>query len=276
MALLLDSRTLLTEVLAGPEIDLLRAALAIAVDEYPDLDIEASVAQIDRLADEVRSELPRQGKLEGRLQALSHVLGEVHGFGGNVSDFTDPKNSYLNEVLARKVGIPISLSLVYREVGRRAGVPVHGVAFPGHFLVGASEGNRRVVLDPFHGGKVMNTGELKALLGRCAPGVAFSPEILRAASSKQLLFRMLNNLKHLYMGTGDFARALRVVDLMLVVAPEDPGELRVRASVLRELGAFGAALDDVQHCLLLSPDAPDATMLRWTAQALASRAGWTN
>ena len=269
-----DSRSRLEAALASRELDLAAAALAIAADEYPDLDDWAVGHQLDALAAEVRAFTPASGKLEAQLGALTQVLGQGHGFRGNVQAYGDPRNSFLNEVLSRKVGIPISLSLLYQEVAKRAGMVLSGVAFPGHFLVSAEQGEKRIVLDPFHGGVKVGPDALRKLLARTAPGVAFSPHLLRPASNRQIVYRMLTNLKHVYLAAEDWPRALRIVQLLLVVAPEHPGELRVRASVFQSLGAFGAALDDVQHCLALSPDAPDASVLRWTAQALASRAGW--
>jgi regulator of sirC expression with transglutaminase-like and TPR domain len=274
MSELHDGRSRLAALLAAPEIDLVQAALAVAADEYPGLDDADLLGHLDALAAEVREILPATERLEPRLAALTHVLGGVHGFQGNARDYGDPRNSYLNEVLARKVGIPISLGLLYQAVGRRAGIALHGIAFPGHFLVGATLGEQRVVLDPFHRGARLHHEDLRALLGKTAPGMTFTPQMLRPATRKQIVYRMLSNLKNLHLAAQDWPRALATVELLLVVAPAHPGELRVRASVLQSLGAFDAALLDVQHCLALSPDAPDATVLRFTAQALASRAGW--
>lgn len=268
----LDSRSRLAEALAAPGVDLIKAALAIAADEYPDLG-EADVhARLDALAAEVTVLCASATRAEDKLAALSHVLGGVHGFRGNAQSYGDPRNSFLNEVLERRLGIPISLSLVYQEVARRAGFELQGIAFPGHFLVGAGE--PRLVVDPFHGGTRLGAEQLRELLAKTAPGMSFTPALLRPANPRQIVFRMLTNLKHIYVAAEDWPRALRTVELLLVVAPEHPGELRVRASVFQSLGAFDAALNDVQHCLALSPDAPDANVLRWTAQALASRAGW--
>jgi regulator of sirC expression with transglutaminase-like and TPR domain len=269
-----DSHSRLEVALASPDVDLAVAALAIAADEYPELDESAVGGQLDGLAAEVAAISPPSSPLEVQLAALTDVLGSGHRFRGNAHAYGDPRNSFLNEVLSRKVGIPITLSLVYQEVAKRAGIPLCGVAFPGHFLVSAGHAEKRIVLDPFHGGARLNQDALRKLLARTAPGVAFSPHLLRPASNRQIVFRMLTNLKHVYLAAEDWPRALRVVELLLVVAPEHPGELRVRASVFQSLGAFDAALHDVQHCLALSPDAPDASILRWTAQALASRAGW--
>ena len=261
-----DSHKRLLAALAQPEPDLVEAALAIAADEYPELDEGALQDHLDALADEVRARIDPAHPL----QALTAVLGADHGFRGNVSAYGDPRNAFLNEVLTLRVGIPISLSLVYQEVARRAGLAVHGIAFPGHFLVGNAQG----VLDPFHGGRRLQPSDLRRLLARTAPQVSFSPRLLHPASSRQIVVRMLTNLEHIYVGAGDWPRALRVVELLLAVAPDHPGELRVRARVRQSLGAYAAALADVQHCMALSPHAPDAVQLRWTAQVLARRAGW--
>jgi len=274
MATVRDSQSRLELALSGAEPDLVGAALAMSLDEYPDLDEAAVVAQLDALAQQVRAELPPNARLEQQLQALSRVLGQDHGFHGTAQSYGEAKSSFLHEVLARRTGIPIALGVVYTEVARRAGVALQGIAFPGHFLVGGGSGASRRVLDPFHFGRQVGPDDLRSLLSKTAPGVTFSPQLLRPASPRQIVFRMLTNLKHLHIGAEDWPRALRVVELLLIVAPEHPGELRVRASVRQSLGAYAAALHDVQHCLALSPDAPDAVVLRWTAQALASRAGW--
>jgi regulator of sirC expression with transglutaminase-like and TPR domain len=248
------------------------AALGIAALEHPDLDLRRCERSLAALADRVRARGDPGGRLLEGVQALRGVLADEEGFRGNADDYQDPENSFLNMVLERKVGLPISLSVLYLEVARRARVPLFGVSFPGHFLVaGDLDGGRKLVLDPFNGGALLTETGCEDLLQRVAPQVKFTPSMLVPASVRTIAYRMLNNLKRVYLDKGDGERALGVVDLMLTLAPDHPGELRARAAILSALGAYRAALADVERCLELSPDAPDQDSLRMTAKALRHR-----
>jgi len=252
-----------------PRLDL--AALGIAALEYPDLDLRGCERSLAGLADRVRVRWSGDGLLEG-VQALRAVLADEEGFCGNAEDYQDPDNSFLNRVLERKVGLPITLSVLYVEVARRACLPLFGVSFPGHFLVaGELGGGRKLVLDPFNGGALLTEAGCEDLLRKVAPQVKLSPAMLVPATVRTTAYRMLNNLKRVYLDRGDGERALGVVDLMLTMAPDHPGELRARAAILSALGAYRAALRDVERCLELSPDAPDQDSLRMTARALRHR-----
>jgi len=151
-------------------------------------------------------------------------------------------------------------------------VALHGVSFPGHFLVASDlEGGRKLVLDPFHEGALLTEAGCADLLARVAPQVRFNPSMLVPATARAIAYRMLNNLKRVYLGKGDGERALGVVDLMLSLAPDHPGELRARAAILSSLGAYRAALRDVERCLELSPDAPDHRSLETMVRVLRQR-----
>lgn len=266
------ARQLLLRALEADPPRLDAAALGIAALEHPELDFRRCERALAALADRVRARRAGDGLLEG-IQALRGVLADEEGFrGASEADYQNPENSFLDQVMERKVGLPITLSVLYLEVARRAKVPLFGVSFPGHFLVaGELDGHRKLVLDPFHGGALLTEAGCEDLLHRVAPQVKFSPSMLVAASARTIAYRMLNNLKRLYLDKGDGDRALGVVDLMLTLAPDHPGELRARAAILSALGAYRAALRDVERCLELSPDAPDHDSLRMTAKALRHR-----
>jgi regulator of sirC expression with transglutaminase-like and TPR domain len=266
------ARQLLVRALEADPPRLDAAALGIAALEDPELDLRRCERSFAALADRVRDQRAGDGLLEG-VQALRAVLADEEGFrGSSEEDYQNPENSFLDRVLERKVGLPITLSVLYLEVARRARVPLFGVSFPGHFLVaGELGGGRKLVLDPFHGGTLLTEAGCEDLLRRVAPQVKFSPGMLVAASVRTIAYRMLNNLKRVYLEQGDGDRALGVVDLMLTLAPDHPGELRARATILSALGAYRAALRDVERCLELSPDAPDQDSLRMTAKALRHR-----
>lgn len=270
------ARKLLLRALDADPPRLDAAALGIAALEYPELDLRRCERSLSALADRVRSRRTGDGLLEG-IQALRVVLADEEGFHGNLDDYQDPDNSFLNRLLERKVGLPITLSVLYLEVARRAKVPLFGVSFPGHFLVACElEVDRKVVLDPFHGGALLTEAGCEDLLRKVAPQVKFTPRMLVPATVRAISYRMLNNLKRLYLDRGDGDRALGVVDLMLTLAPDHPGELRARAAILSALGAYRAALRDVERCLELSPDAPDHDSLMMTARALRQRVEFLN
>lgn len=270
------ARELLQQALAAEPHRLDLAALAVSALENPDVDVDGALRALDALAARVMALCPN-GSILQKLQALRRVLGDEEGLRGNTERYHAPENSFLERVLERKLGLPISLSIVYLEVARRAGIPLFGVSFPGHFLVAAEiDEGRKLVLDPFDGGQLLTETGCEDLLARVAPQVKFSPKLLVPAPVKSIAYRMLNNLKRAYLDKGEGERALKVVDLMLALAPDHPGELRARAAILSALGAYRAALVDVERCLELSPDAPDHQSLQMTARALRQRVEFLN
>ena len=260
-----------------PRLDL--AALAIATLNHPDLDAPACLHTLDALAARVQVEAERHagsGEALGGLRALRHVLADIEGFRGNDEDYHAPDNSYLDLVLERKVGLPITLSVVYLEVARRAGIRLYGVPFPGHFLVACDSGDHKLVVDPYHGGEILTEEGCKELLEQVAPQLKFTSSMLAPAPVELITYRMLSNLRRVYLERKDAERGLAVVDLLLMLAPNHPGELRTRAALLANLGAYRAALQDVERCLELSPEAPDRDRLEWTAKELRERASLLN
>lgn len=254
----------LSEIVKGSEqeLNLAEAALLIARDEYPALDVEAYLRQIDELATGVQQRLPAQAGLEDTLVALNQFLFVEQGFSGDMDDYDDPRNSFLNEVLDRKRGIPITLSILYMEVGRRLGLPLKGVSFPGHFLVKFSTREGEVVLDPFSGGCLMSKEDLEQMLEDTfgAAEAAYAPleRLLISANKKEILVRMLRNLKGAYLRRERHDKALTVVNQILLIQPDQPDEVRDRGRIYEHLECYRAALENYQSYLAQRPGAGDA------------------
>lgn len=251
------------ELVTREQFSLAEACLLIAEDEYPGLDIAACVAKLDAMAATVRGRLAADALAEQKVAALNwHLFGELR-FCGNADAYYDPRNSYLNEVLERRTGIPITLSIVYLEVGRRLGLQVQGVSFPGHFLVQLRLKRGQLLLDPFTGGEPCSESELRTRLGQALPsdrrGKLDLDRYLEPAAPREIVARVLRNLKGIYLKRGAFDRALAVMHRMLLVVPESAEELRDRGLVHAELECFRPALADLQNYLRRRPDAADAS-----------------
>jgi regulator of sirC expression with transglutaminase-like and TPR domain len=250
-------------------IDLARACLMIAQDAYPSLDLERYLAEMERMAIRLRSRLPQDESAEERVVGLNQYLFDELGYYGNTEDYYDPRNSYLNDVIDRKTGIPITLAVLYMELGRRIGLPLQGVSFPGHFLVRLRLRGGVLVLDPFSGGEPQSEADLRERLQRVIPeGVADNvpvaelplDQFLEPATNRQILARILRNLKGIYRDRPE--RMLDVLNRMLLVAPEASGELRDRGIVYQRLECYRAALQDLRDYVEREPDAPDQDDVR--------------
>jgi len=252
-------------------IDLARACLMIAQDAYPGLEVERYLGEIERMAIRLRGRLPAAGGPEERVATLNQFLFDDLGFWGNTEEYYDPRNSYLNEVIDRKTGIPITLAILYMEVGRRVGLPLEGVSFPGHFLVRLRLRGGMLVLDPFTGGAAQSEAELRERLQRVIPeGVADNlpvaelplDQFLEPASNRQILARVLRNLKGIYREADKPERMLDVLNRMLLVAPDASVELRDRGLVYQRLECYRAALKDLSDYAEREPEAPDLDDVR--------------
>jgi regulator of sirC expression with transglutaminase-like and TPR domain len=244
------------------KIDLGRAALTIALSDYPDLDIAAYLARIDQLAVEVTQRCG-SGEVYNSIAALNYVLFQQHGFRGNNDDYYDPKNSFLNDVIERKTGIPITLSILYVEVAQRVGLAMDGVGFPGHFLVKHARNGVEIVIDPFQQGDIKSREDLTRMLrGLYGGTVEFRDEYLKPAGKKEILRRMLGNLKGIYAKTNDLVKLLSVLDQAIILEPGAADEVRDRASVYLRLECFAQARADFECYLQLAPEAQDAAAVR--------------
>jgi regulator of sirC expression with transglutaminase-like and TPR domain len=212
----------------GDDLDVVAAALVAAEFEYPDLDVTRYVAQVDEFTRVVEQE--QQGGAEDAVDALGRAFFEHLGFRGNQDDYYDPRNTFLNEVIDRRTGVPITLSLLYIELGRRVGLELAGLSFPGHFLVRYQAGDGLVFIDPFHQGARLDLAALEARLRRVVgPNAELAPEHLEPASKQHMLTRMLTNLAAIYRRAGDVFRGIAVLERMLVLDPDNhriEGELK--------------------------------------------------
>ena len=247
-------------------IDLARACLMVAQDAYPDLDIERYLGEIERMGLRLRGRVPQGGGVEERVVALNDFLFGELGYRGNAEAYYDPRNSYLNEVIDRRTGIPITLSVLYMEIGRRAGLPLQGVSFPGHFLVRTRVRGGALVLDPFQNGAPQSMDELRERLRRVVPeGAAGDPpleQFLEPATNRQIVARVLRNLKAIYRQQDRPGELLAVLNRILVVAPDATGELRDRGYAYQKLDCYRAALKDLSDYAEREPQAPDADEVR--------------
>jgi regulator of sirC expression with transglutaminase-like and TPR domain len=248
----------LRAIVAEEPVDLLRAALAIARLEYPALDPAGPVTALQTLGARAADRLGRlhDAPVRARIAELNRLLFVDESFAGNRATYDDFRNSLLNDVLDRRLGIPISLGLIYMEVARRAGLEVHGVAFPGHFLlrVPADAGeDQAIILDPFNAGRELDEAACRALLAsHVGDDEAFHDALLNPCSGRQFLVRMLNNLKRSYVQHRSFPQAHRVTELLLAVDPTVLSEVRDRGLIAYHLDDFRAALRDLEDYLRLN------------------------
>lgn len=263
-----ESLERLKRILDAPEsdADLAEAALLLAQEEYPQLDVDAYLRRLDEMARAVRDTLPANAPAAEIILALNRYLFQEEGFDGDAANFYDPRNSFINQVLERKIGIPITLSIIYIEIGQRLGLPLQGVSFPGHFLVKLSVESGEIVLDPFSGGISLGRDELEQQLAQ-TQGDKESAKIpleewLVTATKKDILVRMLRNLKVIYAHADQLEKTLSVINRILLIAPELAEEVRDRGMVYRQLECFRAALTDLQTYLQMEPESEDRDEMR--------------
>jgi regulator of sirC expression with transglutaminase-like and TPR domain len=268
-------RERLAELIArpDPEIDLAAGALLIAAEEYPQLRDAPYLRRLDLLAERVRDRLASETAPVLVLTELCRVLFQEEGFRGNAEAYYDPRNSFLNDVLDRRLGIPITLGIVALEVGWRVGLPLSGVNFPGHFLVRYEGEVARLLVDPFDGGRVRWEDEGQELLDRVYGGmVRMRDEFLVPASRVEILARVLTNLKGIYLNARDDRRALAAVDRILLLRPRSAVELRDRGLLLARAGRPDEAVADLERYLDFAPAAPDAQRVRSLIEDLSRQA----
>ncbi|MFZ5635700.1 MAG: SirB1 family protein [Pseudomonadota bacterium] len=256
------------------EVPLLASALLIAHDEYPDMDAAACDALVEGHVASLRGEVAAIESGPLKMQAINHRLFDELGYAGNHDEYYDPRNSYLNEVLTRRLGNPISLAVVQMEVARRLGVPLDGISFPGHFLVRLPVDDGVLVMDPFNRGRPLNADELRRRarphFGEDVPDEALL-QILNPAPPRAILVRMLRNLHALYAENGDWARAVRCADRILRLAPDNGEALRDRGLGYSELGHETGAVRDLGRYLQGNADAEDAEAIRLRLVELGGR-----
>jgi regulator of sirC expression with transglutaminase-like and TPR domain len=272
------TRRQFADLVAGPDavVDLAEASLLIAKGEYPGLDVGAYLEKLDTLAATLRSRL-EDLRPPAVVAALNHLLFDEEGFHGNSDDYYDPRNSFLNEVLDRRTGIPITLSTVYIEVGRRAGLHVEGVGLPGHFIVRLSTAEGELLVDPFHGGVVLSEDDCQKRLDRIYEGrVKLEQGLLAACDRKSILARMLRNLKNIYLKAEDFGRALNIVELLLQLHPVPDEEIRDRGLIHAALDCYTLAAQDLESYLARVPGSPETATVRQKIEEMRYKAARLN
>lgn len=252
--------------LKDAQLPLLETALLIARDEYPELETGAYLAMVDGYGRRLSGSLSDGLDIPSKLTAINHFLYKELGFSGNAMDYEDPRNSYLNQVFDRRLGIPISLAVVHIAVMHRIGLPLEGISFPGHFLVRLPVDDGILVLDPFNQGRPVSIEELRE---RVAPHLDGQPpsdsqlfQILAPASVRTILMRMLRNLQTIYQHQGDHERVARSADRILKLSPDLPDALRDRGLAYAEIGYRKGADADFTRYLQLRPEADDADAVR--------------
>jgi regulator of sirC expression with transglutaminase-like and TPR domain len=236
-------------------IPLARGALLIAKEEYPELDVDHYLDRINRLTQQAEPLVRSGTDTVERVQLLSGFLFGEQGFAGNREEYSDPRNSFLNQVIERRLGIPITLSVIYLEIGRRLGLNLYGVSFPAHFLVKAVDERGELIIDPFNAGAILDLEEIKTRLAQIyGQPTELDPAMLRTVGARHILARMLRNLKSIYMTAGDWRRTLAALDRILMLEAQAADELLERAGLYERLECFQAALDDYRGFLSQAPD----------------------
>lgn len=270
-----DTRARFEQIVArdDEQLDLAEAALLIAAEEYPSLNVGRYLERLDEMGTRAREIVPEAEPLAVRVQSLNRYLFAQEGFRGNESDYYDPRNSFLNDVIDRKIGIPITLSALYLEIGRRGGIFVEGVSFPGHFLVKAADPEDELLVDPFHGGALLTVQDCQKRLDRVYGGkLRLEASMLAGVGPRLMLARMLRNLKTIYVRGDDHVRALRVLDLLLILEPSAVDDLRDRGLVYAALDCYGAAARDLEEYVALAPGAPERPKIETKIAELKQRA----
>lgn len=244
-------------------IDLAKAALYIAQEEYPHLDIEEYLNAIDTMANEIREKLPAQRYPLRIINSINQYLYEDLGFQGNSKDYYNPKNSFLNDVIEQRTGIPITLSLIYLEIAKRLDFPMVGIGMPGHFLIRPNFDDVGIFVNAFNSGETLFEQDCEELLSRIyQQPVKMQDKFLNKVSNLQFLARILTNLKHIYLEQYQLTKALATVERILLLFPNAAIQIRDQGLIKLELKQWENACQDLEFYLAMVPDAEDAPMIR--------------
>ena len=239
-------------------IPLAEASLILACEEYPQLEISPYLDMLDKMAEAAAQKLSPSDSPMETTRKINSVLFEDFEFRGATGDYYDPRNSFFNDVLDRRIGIPITLSTVYMEVARRLNFPIVGVGMPGHFIVKYSDRSEEFFLDPFNRGEILTRDDCRnRIYEQYGDAVEFHERMLGRVTHRQILWRMLNNLKEIYLKAHAFDKGLAIVDMILMVDPEEIPQFRDRGLLRLQLRQFGGAIRDLEHYVKSSPNAPD-------------------
>jgi len=254
-----------------------RAALTLALEEYPHIEMDHYLRKLDTLAARTQVLLGSDRSVNATLESLNEILFVQEGLRGNTEDYYDPCNSYLNEVLDRKQGIPISLSVIYMEVARRIDFPLRGVGFPGHFIVKFAGEDRELLIDPFNGGRILTMRHCQELLDRVyGNNVPIQPAFLQVMDKKAIISRMLFNLKGIYYQREEYQKALAVVEKILMLNPGTPSEIRDRGLLFMQTSLFAKALADLEFYVATASSPEDGSSIQGHIKTLRTIVGSPN
>jgi len=259
------------------EIPLLRAALSIALIEYPDLDLDKEMSEISSLIDGIKRRNDSIDYTGETLCSINQYLFSKLGFKGNKDDYYNPRNSLLNEVIKRKTGLPITISSIYLGIAWSIGLDLHGIGFPGHFIVGCRDKEEIRYLDPFNSGRELTEKSLQKMLDEIYQGrVILNESFLQPLSKRMILVRMLNNLRGIYLENKELLKALQVLTCICILTPDSAIDIRDKGILNYQLGNYQEALDDLTKYLHLIPEATDADAINATVKKLmANMTNWT-
>ena len=244
-------------------IDLDRATLEICRSEYPHVNVEGYLSRLDELGQVTQARVGESRSPYRIIAAINTVLFKELGYRGNRADYYDPKNSFLTDVIERRAGIPISLSVLYMEVARRVGLALQGVGFPGHFLIKYQRGDGEILIDAFDRGEILTREDLDRLLKQLYGGkLSFQASFLATAGKREILKRMLNNLKMIYLQRNEALKALSIVEHLIILDPISAADLRDRGLLYIQLECYAQGLEDLENYLNRAPEAEDAAMIR--------------
>ncbi|NEP38831.1 MAG: tetratricopeptide repeat protein [Okeania sp. SIO2G4] len=263
-------RQLFYSVINQPDekIDLAKAALYLALEYEPEFDPDEYLNALDTMADEVREKLPETLYPLQIIKSINNYLYDDLGFAGNTIDYYDPQNSFLNQVIERHTGIPITLSLVYLEIAKRINFPMVGIGMPGHFLIRPDFEEAGIYVDAFDRGEILFPQDCQERLARIyGRAVELQPQFLAKVSKKQFLARMLTNLKGIYLNRNEGLKAIAAIDRILLLFPDAIVEKRDRGVLYYQLNFWAEARQDLESYLVNLPQAEDADIIR---QLLAS------
>ena len=248
-------------------------ALVIARHEYPALDVTAYLAELDDIATRIKRRLPSDAGKPHMLSLLNHCLFRELGYAGNRDNYYDPRNSLLNDVIDRRTGIPITLCILYLEIGKRLGLPLEGVAFPGHFLVKCRIDQGVIVLDPFNRGASLSEEELRDMLKQNGNEHRQPPltALLQTADKKTMWLRLARNLKAIYVNAGQTEKAVKIITMILTINPEETGELRDRGLLYSQLECYRAALLDLERLASVDVAAAEDDVIQEKLEELRKR-----
>ena len=243
-------------------LDLAKGALTLCKLEFPQLTIRSYLEKIDQIGSIIKERIRPNPNPSRIAAAINQVLFEELRFSGNTEDYYNPRNSFLNEVLDHRVGIPMTLSILFMELARKFNLQVEGINFPSHFLVKYREGEKDVYLDVFNKGRTLSESDFQSILDQVYGGkIAFNPHFLAPANKRQILLRMLNNLKQIYLTSHDYRKALTVVEMMLTVQPDQLSDMRDKGILEYHLRMYEEAFRDLQLYISKAPDAGDADII---------------